>query len=96
MKKLIWVALSMLLGACSTPTQQSSVPLDMKTVHEYQQRVASGKTVVNAEPWELNQSDKRSKVVVLTQTYHQHHSLFRARVLPIRHRYAMSNMDMYY
>lgn len=95
MKKLIWVALSMLLGACSTPTQQSSVPLDMKTVQEYQQRVASGKTVVKAEPWELNQSDKRPKVVVVTPAYHTHYSPFRARVLPTHYRYAMTNMEMY-
>ncbi|WP_150539535.1 hypothetical protein [Actinobacillus vicugnae] len=73
MKRLTFIALSLVVAACATPPQQSSVPLDMKTVAEYQQRVASGNTVsakqkqrvaqqVEAdEP--LNQSDKRPKVV---------------------------------
>lgn len=58
---------SLLLSACSTPTQQSSVPMDMKAVQEYQQRVASGNTVsptAKEDAQELNQSDKAQKVKV--------------------------------
>lgn len=47
MKKLILIALPTLLAACSTPVQQSSVPMDMQAVADYQHRVA---TQTNREP----------------------------------------------
>lgn len=64
MKKLLFtlVPAAFVLAACSTPPQQSTVPMDMKTVQEYQQRVSSGNTVApNAQPntEALNQSDHR-------------------------------------
>ncbi|WGE32342.1 hypothetical protein NYR60_01620 [Actinobacillus genomosp. 2] len=69
MKKLVLLILPLLVTACSTPVQQSTVPMDMQAVAEYQQRVASGNTVSEKqkqrvaqqiEPDEpLNQSDKR-------------------------------------
>lgn len=65
MRKMILCAVSVLLAACSNPVQQSSVPPDMAAVKEYQQRVASGKNNTQTEHWELNQSDKRPKVVVI-------------------------------
>lgn len=55
------------ITACSTPVQQSSVPMDMKAVQEYQQRVATGNTVTSSnqsDDWELNQSDREPKVKV--------------------------------
>lgn len=66
MKKLILCLAPFLVVACSTPQQQSTVPLDMKAVQEYQQRITSGNTVdkntpSNNEP--LNQSDHKPKVV---------------------------------
>lgn len=66
MKSLILVTLTLTLAACSAPVQQSSVPMDMKTVEEYRQRVATGNTVSVTQPQdeELNQSDKRTKVKV--------------------------------
>ncbi|WP_373820175.1 hypothetical protein [Glaesserella sp.] len=66
MKKVVLTVLSFMLAACSTPVQQSSVPMDMQAVEEYKQRVASGKTVDpnDSEEWELNQSDKRARVEV--------------------------------
>ncbi|WGE35026.1 hypothetical protein NYR62_05140 [Actinobacillus genomosp. 1] len=73
MKKLVLLTLPWVVVACSTPVQQSTVPMDMQAVAEYQQRVASGNTVSEqqkqrvaqqVEPDEpLNQSDKRPKVV---------------------------------
>lgn len=67
-KYFILVSFPLFLTACSHQiTQQSSVPLDMQTVQDYQQRVSSGKTVdANAKTVDetLNQSDKRPKVVV--------------------------------
>ncbi|EXI63017.1 hypothetical protein A6B39_02460 [Mannheimia granulomatis] len=64
MKKLILITLPAMLTACSTPVQQSSVPMDMQAVADYQQRIISKQTVnpnekPNDEP--LNQSDKRAK-----------------------------------
>lgn len=94
MKKLIWVTLSALLTACSTPIQQSTLPLDMKTVQEYQQRVASGKTATSTELWELNQSDKRAKVVVVERA-HRYPSQFRAHSYPMHSRYTRIGIDMY-
>ncbi|EFX91421.1 Uncharacterised protein [Actinobacillus ureae] len=73
MKKVMLLALPFVVAACSAPEQQSTVPMDMQAVAEYQQRVASGNTVSEKqkrrvaqqiEPDEpLNQSDKRPKVV---------------------------------
>lgn len=64
MKKLLLCLAPLGVAACSTPVQQSTVPMDMKTVYEYQQRVASGNTVDrNAKPDNepLNQSDKHPR-----------------------------------
>lgn len=64
MKKIILVTLSVALAACSAPVQQSTVPMDMQAVHDYQQRVITKQTVdKNAKPNNeaLNQSDRRSK-----------------------------------
>lgn len=41
MKKLAVVIGGFVLAACSSPVQQSSVPMDMKTVQEYQARIAT-------------------------------------------------------
>ncbi|VEI44842.1 Uncharacterised protein [Actinobacillus equuli] len=72
-EKVMLLALPFVAAACSAPEQQSTVPMDMQAVAEYQQRVASGNTVSEKqkqrvaqqiEPDEpLNQSDKRPKVV---------------------------------
>ena len=67
MKKLMLCMIPLAITACSTPVQQSSVPMDMKAVQEYQQRVATGNTVTSSnqsEDWELNQSDREPKVKV--------------------------------
>ena len=69
MKKIIVVTMSVALVACSTPVQQSTVPMDTQAVHDYQQRIISKQTVdknnkQNDEP--LNQSDRRSKSTVVT------------------------------
>lgn len=67
MKKIVLGAIALALAACSTPVQQSSVPMDMKAVEEYQQKIASGNTVSSTakeDPWELNHSDRREKVKV--------------------------------
>lgn len=72
MKKLILTAMILGITACSNPVQQSTVPMDMQTVQEYQQRVANAK-VNRAEAkqpetyWELDRSDKKPKVVVVQQ-----------------------------
>lgn len=73
MKKVMLLTLFFVAAACSAPEQQSTVPMDIKAVAEYQQRVASGNTVSEKqkqrvaqqiEPDEpLNQSDKHPKVV---------------------------------
>lgn len=63
MKKFLFLILATAITACSTPTQKSSVPMDMQAVSDYQQRVMTKQTVnsndKNDEP--LNQSDRRSK-----------------------------------
>ena len=66
MKKLMLLAIPVVLSACATPEQQSTVPMDMKAVQDYQYRVATGNTVDKNQPQPkeaLNQSDKRSKNV---------------------------------
>lgn len=66
MKKLMLCSSIVLLVACSTPPQQSSVPMDMQAVAAYQHRVATGKTIDKNNPTNneaLNQSDRRSKEV---------------------------------
>ncbi|WGE42588.1 hypothetical protein NYR75_01625 [Actinobacillus equuli subsp. haemolyticus] len=73
MKKVMLLALPFVAAACSAPEQQSTVPMDMQAVAEYQQRVASGNTVSEKQKQRvaqqieldepLNQSDKRPKVV---------------------------------
>ncbi|HDL3364620.1 TPA: hypothetical protein PW400_002320, partial [Mannheimia haemolytica] len=45
MKKLILLGLSVALTACSTPQQQSTVPMDMQAVQDYHQRVINKQTV---------------------------------------------------
>lgn len=77
MKKSILLC-SVVLAACSSPEQQSSVPMDMKTVQEYQQRVASGNTVnprAKQDEQELNHSDRVKKVEV-------HHHYHQPRIRP--------------
>lgn len=69
MKKLLLSTL-VLLSACSAPSQQSSVPLDMKTVQEYQQKIRSGNTVnptAKEDDKDLNHSDRVLKVKVYPQ-----------------------------
>lgn len=71
MRKIILALLPCILSACSTPQQQSSVPMDMKAVEEYQQKIASGKTVGPATHFDdsdLNHSDRKPKV----QVYHHY------------------------
>lgn len=67
MKKYLLTLIPFVLAACSTPQQQSTVPMDMQTVQDYQQRVASGNTADKyTKPNEatLNQSDRETKVIV--------------------------------
>lgn len=67
MKKLVLIAMALGIVACSNPVQQSSVPMDMQAVQEYQQRVSNARTnqqAIQNEHWDLNQSDRRVKVVV--------------------------------
>lgn len=67
MKKLILLAIPFVLSACATPEQQSTVPMDMKAVQDYQHRVATGNTVDKKHPEAqeaLNQSDRRAKSTV--------------------------------
>lgn len=74
MKKWLLCGAASLLAACSTPIQQSSVPMDMRAVEDYQQQIQnaqSGKAAAD-KVWELNQSDKRpkvTKVVVHSRPY---------------------------
>ncbi|QIM65635.1 hypothetical protein [Frederiksenia canicola] len=71
MNKIIVTLFVCGLCACSTPPQQSSVPMDMKAVEEYQQKIASGKTVGPATHFDdsdLNHSDRKPKV----QVYHHY------------------------
>lgn len=66
MKKLLLCLVPFFAACQSTPPQQNQVPLDLKTVAEYNQRVQSGNTVTpnSAEQdWELNASDRQPKVV---------------------------------
>lgn len=73
MKNVILLMLPFAVAACSAPEQQSRIPLDMKTVEAYQQRVTSGNTVSEKQKQRvaqhlevdepLNQSDKRPKVI---------------------------------
>jgi hypothetical protein len=69
MKKIIAISAALVLTACAKPAQhyQSNIPLDMQAVHEYEQRVANGKTAPKAKvmpeaPQPLNQSDRAPKV----------------------------------
>ncbi len=64
MKLLVLGMAAVALGACSTPPQQSTVPMDMQAVYEYQSRIATTKTgrktaQPNDEP--MNQSDRYGK-----------------------------------
>lgn len=66
MKKFVLCFAPFVLAACSAPEQQSSVPMDMQAVQDYQYRVSTGKTIdknnpSNNEP--LNQSDSRPKTI---------------------------------
>lgn len=72
MKKLVLSMMAMALAACSAPVQQSSVPMDMQTVQEYQQRVANAQNNIRSAEkqsdfWVLNQSDNKPKIVVVHQ-----------------------------
>lgn len=79
MKKYIFAVCCTVLTACSTsPQQQSHIPLDMQTVQEYQQRVASARTNTQAEHWDLNSKEAPPKVVIIKQSkrhspYFSHH-----------------------
>ncbi|MEG9475075.1 hypothetical protein QMO40_09805 [Mannheimia bovis] len=67
MKKIMLLVSSIVITACSTPAQQSTVPMDMQAVHDYQQRILTKQTVdKNAQPNNeaLNQSDRRSKSTI--------------------------------
>ncbi|QNS15003.1 hypothetical protein [Mannheimia bovis] len=67
MKKIMLLVSSIVITACSTPTQQSTVPMDMQAVHDYQQRILTKQTVdKNAQPNNeaLNQSDRCSKSTI--------------------------------
>ena len=64
MKKWALLSLSLAVAACSTPVQQSTVPMDMQAVQDYQQRIITKQTVdkrANQQDEALNQSDRRSK-----------------------------------
>ncbi|MDC2825307.1 hypothetical protein [Rodentibacter pneumotropicus] len=75
MKKLLMICSALFLVACNSqpPAQQDSGIYDMKTVQEYQARVASGNTVTAeqkaraakdiSDPIKMNASDNRSKVI---------------------------------
>lgn len=72
MKKVLFIASVLFLVGCSTPsdTTQSNVPLDLKSVAEYQAQVSSGNTVPAAQRKQtqtvehpLNSSDTRPKAV---------------------------------
>ncbi|OOH90570.1 hypothetical protein BMT54_04645 [Pasteurellaceae bacterium 15-036681] len=71
MKKVVLCAVPVALAACSSSVQQSTAPMDMQAVQEYQQRVASSvSNKANAQQkaqkegeWQLNQSDNKPKVV---------------------------------
>lgn len=65
-KYLLPIISSFIIVGCSLPKQESTVPMDMKTVQEYQQRVASGNTVSdqNYDESDLNHSDKVVKINV--------------------------------
>lgn len=68
MKKLLLTLAPFALVACSAPEQQSSVPMDMQAVQDYQYRVSTGKTIDKNNPATneaLNQSDNRPKVVAV-------------------------------
>lgn len=72
MKKFVLTAMVLGITACSTPVQQSTVPMDMQAVQEYQQRVSNSSanrqaSTAKNEHWELNQSDNKPKVVVVQQ-----------------------------
>lgn len=68
MKKYLCVSISLILTACvAEQPQQSSVPMDMKAVQEYQQKIATGNTVsstVKQDEQELNYSDRITKARV--------------------------------
>ncbi|MDH2999020.1 hypothetical protein A1D22_03980 [Pasteurellaceae bacterium LFhippo2] len=71
MKKIVLCAVPVVLAACSSPVQQSTVPMDSQAVQEYNQRIASSASnKANAQnrtqkegEWQLNQSDNKPKVV---------------------------------
>lgn len=72
MKKIILSMMVIGLSACSTPKQQSTVPMDMQTVYEYHHRVNTKQTVnPNETPKDepLNQSDRRGKSTRVTTVH---------------------------
>lgn len=75
MKKLMLAIFPILLTACTTPHQHSTVPLDMQAVYDYQKQITNAQSNTQAKSpnnyWELNQSDKRhTKVVVVREPHH--------------------------
>lgn len=65
MKKIVLFAASLSLAACHTPAPQSNVPLDMQTVQEYQQRIATPRSNPQAEHWDLTPKAPAPKVVIV-------------------------------
>ncbi|WP_249037281.1 hypothetical protein [Vespertiliibacter pulmonis] len=57
----------LILTACAEQAQQSTVPMDMKAVQEYNRKVATGNTVsptAKQDEQELNHSDRTTKIKV--------------------------------
>lgn len=65
MKHIFFALFPIILTACSQPPQHSSVPLDMQTVREYQQRTSSAQNNTKAEYWDLNKKEPKSKVILV-------------------------------
>lgn len=69
MKHIFFALCPMILTACSLPQQHSSVPLDMQTVREYQQRTSSAQNNTKAEYWDLNKKEPKSKVILVERQH---------------------------
>lgn len=74
MKGLILSTIAAGLVACSSPVQQSSVPMDMQTVQEYQTRIASAKNnaqsaIRQGQHWDLDKNDRTKKILMLQQPH---------------------------
>lgn len=76
MKKYLFALFPAMLTACTPPSQQSSVPLDLQTVQAYQQRIASAATNTQAEHWELHKNETTPKTVIIHHRPHRPHPTF--------------------